>query len=1129
MQAFARALSSLGLVLGSLSFAAGASAAVWSNAGFAIPPRNSHAAERLTDGRVLVTGGAWADGNYTSSVIFDPKTGAWSTTGDMAAGRALHCMALLHDGRVLVAGGASKALDGSLASAEIWSPTTGTWSPAPPMKTARFYAPCMTMKDGRVLVVGGAPTADTDSAVAEIFDPTTSTWTSAPSMAYVKHNPRAALLPSGHVVVVGQGWLEEYDPTANTWAAPVSLGTLTKPTVAVLENGLALVVGAGSPGSALYDPTTHALTPTAPTQQKNRGASRVVALHGGGALAVGGVDDTGTELATAERFDAATKTWTATDSLPDRTALLTATPLADGRVLVVAAGKSLAMPAQLFNGVDGTKCDGPDQCISGYCTDGVCCNRPCGGACEACDLPGSEGTCGAASGTPRTGHSTCAPYVTCDKGACVQTCSSDAECSTGNVCFTDRKKCGPDRDLCGPNDTVVDRKTGQSKPCAPYACGLLGACLTSCATSLDCASGNLCQDGTCVAVPTGDAGGSSGGCSTGGARTGGAFALLPLLAALGLARRRRRARLSAAALLASLLALSCGCDAGAPRPEVARTTAAVDWSPAGAMKEPVRIYHSATALADGRVLVVGGGGATVLGSAELFDPATVTWSPAAPLAYARYGHDATALADGRVLVSGGRDATNKQLTSAELYDPAANAWSKSTMAYAREGHVAVRLADGRVLVAGGSTTSTGPLSSAELFDPTSNTWSATSSMASKRALAAAALLGDGRVLVVGGDGALDSSEIWDPASGAWSPGPAPATPRQGGTLLRVNASTLVLVGGNGKAVDVLDEHAMTFRAGASLAHIRFDSPAVLLGNGLILLAGGIASTTGSGDVYDDFQTYDPKADAWSSPRRMTVPRFAHTATVLGSQRVIVVGGLGTSTGSIPVVGPPELLNLPQGTACTKHEECSSGFCVDGFCCDRWCGAACEACNLAGKEGTCSPVTGAPRVPAAIGPKRASCAPYGACIEGICASSCANDGYCDGDHVCDVASQSCVEPIATCDGTSTVTDKSSGATKDCAPYKCQKNGACLAKCTTSDDCAGGALCNGNTCVVPASSNDSGGCSYGASPSAHGPLFALSMLTMVVACARRRRARRRPPRDLCERDERQRGRGAKGPTK
>ena len=101
------------------------------------------------------------------------------------------------------------------------------------------------------------------------------------------------------------------------------------------------------------------------------------------------------------------------------------------------------------------------------------------------------------------------------------------------------------------------------------------------------------------------------------------------------------------------------------------------------------------------MLVAGGVNVdTVLDSAELYDPATGTWSATGSMHDARTNHTATLLLNGKVLVVGG-NGSESILTSAELYDPATGTWSPTgSLNVARYYHTATLLADGRVLVAG---------------------------------------------------------------------------------------------------------------------------------------------------------------------------------------------------------------------------------------------------------------------------------------------------------------------------------------------------------------------------------------------------------------------------------------------
>jgi hypothetical protein len=183
------------------------------------------------------------------------------------------------------------------------------------------------------------------------------------------------------------------------------------------------------------------------------------------------------------------------------------------------------------------------------------------------------------------------------------------------------------------------------------------------------------------------------------------------------------------------------------------------------------------------VLLAGGFSTAALQSAEIFDPATGSFSPTGSMTVPRGGAVAAPLPDGRVLVAGGdySDAGNRLiLDSAEIFDPATGSFSPTgRMTVPRTDASAASLPAGRVLVAGG-----GPYDpqSAEIYDPATGSFSPTGSMNVLHSLPVAAPLPDGRVLV-----ATSNAEMFDPNTGSFSPLMTSVTPN--GPLI-ANGSTI---------------------------------------------------------------------------------------------------------------------------------------------------------------------------------------------------------------------------------------------------------------------------------------------------------------------------------------------------
>ena len=193
-----------------------------------------------------------------------------------------------------------------------------------------------------------------------------------------------------------------------------------------------------------------------------------------------------------------------------------------------------------------------------------------------------------------------------------------------------------------------------------------------------------------------------------------------------------------------------------------------------------RTGHTATLLKNGMVLIAGGGNAkAIVATAELYNPSTRAFTATGSMATPRQFATATLLQNGQVLITGGGSWTATcsgcSVNSAEIYDPATGTFSTvCSMAYSRRSHTGTLLANGNVLITGGWEDTTGgivDLNTAEIFDATSLSFSSTSNMNDNRADHRATALCGGNVLVTGGfDGPVNltnTAEVFDASTGAF--------------------------------------------------------------------------------------------------------------------------------------------------------------------------------------------------------------------------------------------------------------------------------------------------------------------------------------------------------------------------
>ena len=181
---------------------------------------------------------------------------------------------------------------------------------------------------------------------------------------------------------------------------------------------------------------------------------------------------------------------------------------------------------------------------------------------------------------------------------------------------------------------------------------------------------------------------------------------------------------------------------------------------------------------------------------------------------------------------------------------AAVQWQRSSMLLAREGQTAALVAGHALLIAGGTVPGElfGTVSaSAELFDSNTDTWRFVQPMDVPRIGQVTVSLGNGRVLVAGGQD--DSFQLQD-------------------------------------SVQIFDIRTATWESAAPLPAPAADQSGIRLPDGNVLVTGGIVNGTASRQVW----MFEPKNNRWRHLADMRYPRAGHASALLSRNRVLVFSG-----------------------------------------------------------------------------------------------------------------------------------------------------------------------------------------------------------------------------------------------
>lgn len=657
--------------------------------------------------------------------------------------------------------------------------------PGTSLTTGRNSHSATLLTDGRVLVAGGRTSSGGSGITSvEILDVSGGSFSAAVPLPTPRSGHKSLTLPDSRVLLWGgtQPGAEIYDPSSDQWTTinPPGDATVLR-SVTSFANGTLLFLGS-APGNTtwIHDPTQNSWTTTSSPGVVKQPSS-AIRLQNGRVLLVGGYDSTSNVPQTAcELFDPGTGTWSTTGSLNFGRNAPELAMLADGSIMAIGGSNNLADPPEIFD------------------------------ASQASWTP---------TGPMFEDRSVFAIAPTGDGSVLV---SGGFRTEPGAV----------PKNLIFASTERFDLATRTWKPVDSMG---TGRCLHQ-ATRLN--------DGRILI-------------------TGGWGYFNPAI----------YGNFNHAIKTSEFLQTSAG-----------------HWTTLPPLKQR-RHSHSVIGLSDGRILAYGGIGDTppgsthaigITNSADIFNPATSMWQFAASMNAAPYGGNAvllpdqrilavgnyhsetynaatnswqhlgtgtggrraTLLADGKVLVSGFSDGTSR------LFNPVGTAWANTGGTSGPQyDHLTVRLQNGTVLSIGGLSFS--GTNSKRCLIYQNGTWQETGALLEERTRAGALMLADGTVLVCGGIGVdgspLKTSELYDPGTGTWS---------SAGRMSRsIDTPSLFLVPGEGVlaigsvnhdvswAAELYDPDTDTWTPASPPEHHRSYAKSAQLGDGRILLTGGILKST----------------------------------------------------------------------------------------------------------------------------------------------------------------------------------------------------------------------------------------------------------------------------------------------
>jgi N-acetylneuraminic acid mutarotase/uncharacterized protein YjdB len=882
-----------------------------------IAARENQTATLLSDGTVLVAGGASGAGVLASAEIYNPTTGTFALTGSMSTPRESHTATLLANGMVLIAGGDNGG--GPLATAEIFNPATETFTLTGSMTIARESHTATLLFNGTVLIAGGDGPGGTPLATAELFNPATGTFTLTGSMSTARVFHTAAALFNGLALIAGGdngsgavATAELYDLNAGTFTLTGSMNAAREShTETLLNGGTVLITGGATSlnGTALasaeiYDPVAGTFTLTG-SMTAPRYYQTATLLNNGTVLISGGKNSTGI-LASQELYDPNAGTFTATASMNAPRDPFTATLLNTGSVLITggqSANSTILSAVDIFEPITLNILDlisiavTPEAAavVPGGTQQFTAVGSYSNGSSQTlASVTWSSNALGIAT-IGKTGVAVGVSFGTADINASAGslTTATTAASAVLNVSTPDCLELTPTASVIAPRTT---QQFSAAALFGIYGCDfvkgqqILGEDVTTSAkwTSSAPAVATVSTAGLVTAVGPGAttiqatyeglAAASSVTVSSVSSiavtPTNSTCLCSALFAAIATLGNGNQQTLSTAAWSSSAVAVATIDSAGLAT-DVGPGTTTIGASFAGITGSATFTVPSLVSVA-----VTPTNSAALPGSTQQFTAtgifsdgetkdytAIAKWTSSAPGV-------ATISPTGLATVVGLGPTTIQAVVTAVIGTTTVPAVTGSTtitgtntgfvstgsLSTARFAHTATQLDNGMILIAGGASSGGGALASAELYDPSTGKFTPTGNMIIARAGHTATLLNNGMVLITGG---TDSFEA--------------------------GADSAPLFFGDSLAnAELYDPATGTFASTGSMITPRVSHTATLMNNGNVLIAGGVAS--GTGIAFASAELYDPATGTFTPTGNMISARGGHTATALNNGLVLIAGG-----------------------------------------------------------------------------------------------------------------------------------------------------------------------------------------------------------------------------------------------